>query len=165
MTHRRTRHSPALPLPSWVRTGNPAGFQGGLSGPGNSQGRFQWLQATHGYLFPKTRMALWKSKSHDWMHRLVFTSDDYIQLWRVFINGVYTRTNNGLPLWVRWSRILNAGDPGLIPGSGRCPGEGHGNPLQCSCLENPMDRGALRATVRGVAESWTGLSEIGRAHV
>ena len=36
----------------------------------------------------------------------------------------------------------NAGDPGLIPGSGRCPGEGNGNPLQCSCLENPRDGGA-----------------------
>ena len=36
----------------------------------------------------------------------------------------------------------NAGDPGLIPGSGRSPGEGNGNPLQNSCLENPMDRGA-----------------------
>ena len=36
----------------------------------------------------------------------------------------------------------NAGDPGSIPGSGRAPGEGNGNPLQCSCLENPRDRGA-----------------------
>ena len=36
----------------------------------------------------------------------------------------------------------NAGDPSLIPGSGKCPGEGNGNPRQCSCLENPMDRGA-----------------------
>ena len=36
----------------------------------------------------------------------------------------------------------NAGDPGFIPGSGRSPGEGNGNPLQCSCLENPMDGGA-----------------------
>ena len=36
----------------------------------------------------------------------------------------------------------NAGDPGSIPGSGRSPGEGNGNPLQYSCLENPMDRGA-----------------------
>ena len=43
------------------------------------------------------------------------------------------------------------GDPGLIPGLGRSPGEGNGNPLQSSCLENPMDRGAWRATVRGVA--------------
>ena len=49
----------------------------------------------------------------------------------------------------------NAGDRGSIPGSGRCPGEGHGNPLQYSCLEDPMDRGAWRATVHGVAESDT----------
>ena len=47
----------------------------------------------------------------------------------------------------------NAGDLGLIPGSGRSPGEGNGYPLQCSCLENPMDRGAWWATVHGVAES------------
>jgi len=52
----------------------------------------------------------------------------------------------------------NAGDPGevgLIPGSGRPPGGGNGNPLQYSCLENPMDRGIWQATVHGVAESWT----------
>ena len=52
----------------------------------------------------------------------------------------------------------NTGDLGFIPGSGRSPGEGHGNPLQRSCLENPMDRGAWRATVHGVAKSWTRLS-------
>ena len=44
---------------------------------------------------------------------------------------------------------------GSIPGSGRSPGRGHGNPLQYSCLENPMDRGAWEATVHGVAESDT----------
>ena len=44
-------------------------------------------------------------------------------------------------------------DTGSIPGSGRCPGGGHGNPLQCSCLENPMDRRAWRAAVHSVAES------------
>ena len=49
----------------------------------------------------------------------------------------------------------NAGDPGLIPGSGRSPGEGKGKPLQYSCLENPMDRGAWWTTVRGVTESDT----------
>ena len=43
----------------------------------------------------------------------------------------------------------NAGDPGLIPGSGRSPGEGNGNSLQYSCLENPMNRGAWRATIHG----------------
>ena len=47
------------------------------------------------------------------------------------------------------------GDVGSIPGSGRCPGEGHGNPLQYSCLENPTDKGAWQATVHGVTESQT----------
>ena len=53
----------------------------------------------------------------------------------------------------------NAGDPGLIPGLGRSPGEGNGNPLQYACLENPMDRGAWWATVHGVAKSQTRLSD------
>ena len=52
----------------------------------------------------------------------------------------------------------NAGDPGSISGSGRSPEEGNGNPFQYSCLENPMDRGAWRATVHGVVKSWTYLS-------
>ena len=50
---------------------------------------------------------------------------------------------------------LNAGDLGLIPGSGRSPGEGNENPLQYSCVENLMDRGAWWATVQGVAKSQT----------
>ena len=49
----------------------------------------------------------------------------------------------------------NAGDSGSIPGSGRSPGEGNGNPLQYSCLENPKDRGTWRTTVHWVAKSWT----------
>ena len=54
----------------------------------------------------------------------------------------------------------NAGDVGSIPGSGRHPGEGTGNPLQYSCLENPMDGGAWWATVHGVAESQTQLKRL-----
>ena len=53
----------------------------------------------------------------------------------------------------------NAGDPDLIPGSQRSPGEGNGNPLQYSCLENPLDGGACLATVLGVAKSRTRLSD------
>ena len=49
----------------------------------------------------------------------------------------------------------NAGDPGSIPGSGRSPGEGNDNPLQYSCLENPVDRGAWQATAHMVAKSQT----------
>ena len=51
----------------------------------------------------------------------------------------------------------NAIDQGSIPGLERCPGEGHSNPLQYSCLENPVDRGAWWATVHRVAKSWTRL--------
>ena len=53
----------------------------------------------------------------------------------------------------------NAGDLGSIPGSGRSPGKGNGNPPKYSCLENPMDGGAWWATVHGVAKSWTRLSD------
>ena len=54
----------------------------------------------------------------------------------------------------------NEGDLGSIPGSGRSPGEGNGNPLQYSCLENPMDREAWWATVHRVAKSRTRLSDL-----
>ena len=59
----------------------------------------------------------------------------------------------GLPWWLSGEESAYntgaVGDAGSIPGSGRSPGGGHGNPLQYSCLENPMDRGTWRATVHG----------------
>ena len=58
----------------------------------------------------------------------------------------------------------NVGDVGLIPGSGRSPGGGNGNPLQYSCLENPMDRGAWWAIVHGVTRSWTQLNTHTHTH-
>ena len=48
-----------------------------------------------------------------------------------------------------------AGDVGSVPGSGRRPGGGHGSPIQCPYLENPMDRGAWWATDHGISKSWT----------
>ena len=51
--------------------------------------------------------------------------------------------------------VYNVGDPGLSPGLGRSPGEGNGNPLQYSCLENPMDRGAWKVSLWGHKESDT----------
>ena len=61
----------------------------------------------------------------------------------------------GLPWWLSGKECACnegvVGDMGSIPGSGRSPGRGHGNPLQYSCLENQMDRAAWRATVHGVA--------------
>ena len=58
----------------------------------------------------------------------------------------------------------NAGELGSIPGSGRSPGEGNGNPLQYSCLENPMDRGVWWATVHAVAKSQAQLSDFSSLH-
>ena len=65
-------------------------------------------------------------------------------------------------LFLSWHSLVgpwNAGDLGLIPGSGSSSGEGNGNPLQHSCLENPMDGGAWQAIVHGAAKSRTQLSD------
>ena len=61
------------------------------------------------------------------------------------------------PLQLRSPKNLsdNSGDAGSVPGLGRSLGEGNGKPLQYSCLENPMDRGAWWAMVYGVVKSWT----------
>ena len=74
----------------------------------------------------------------------------------------------GLPWWLSGKETAcNAGatgDVGSIPGSGKSPGGGHGNPLQYSCLENLMDRRAQWATVHGVAKSRTGLKWLSMPH-
>ena len=57
----------------------------------------------------------------------------------------------------------SAGGSGSIPGLGRSPGEGNGNPLQCSCLENPRHGGAWWAAVYGVAQSRTRLKRLSRS--
>ena len=74
--------------------------------------------------------------------------------WRI----PWTEESGGLPGGSVVESADDAGDMGYvgsIPGSGRSLGEGNGNPLQYSCLENPMDRGAWQATVHGVTKSWT----------
>ena len=74
---------------------------------------------------------------------------------------IYTRTFPGGS--VIKNLPVNAGEPGSVLGLGRSPRRGHGNPLQYSCLENPTDRGAWRATVHGVAKSWTRLKQLSRS--
>ena len=67
---------------------------------------------------------------------------------------VFSSDSKGFPdSSVGKESACNEGDLGLIPGSGKSTGEGNGYPLQCSCLENSMDRGAQWATVHGIAES------------
>ena len=82
------------------------------------------------------------------------------------IQGCHVSIGNLYPIMLGFpggsedkASACNAGDLGLIPGLGRSPGEGNGNPLQYSCLENPMDRGAWRARVHRVAKSRTQLSD------
>ena len=68
-------------------------------------------------------------------------------------------TNLGLPQWLSDKEFAynegDAGDAGLIIRSGKSPEGGHDNPLQDSCLENPMDRGAWQASDHGVTKNWT----------
>ena len=74
--------------------------------------------------------------------------------------GTSLGPTSGFPIGsVHKESACNAGDLGSIPGSGRSPGEGNGNPLQYSCLENPMDRGTGQATVHGIAKSQTRLCD------
>ena len=100
-----------------------------------------WLtHSSPGYISQKKRKTLiWK---YTWI--LIFTAD-CLQLPKYVLRG----GSDGK------ASAYNVGDLGLIPGSGRSPGEGNGNPLQCSCLENPMDQGAWWATIHGVAKSQT----------
>ena len=94
----------------------------------------------------RVKSQVWCGSIH-WVHRLATTA-----------------LGSGLPQWLSGREAsCNAGDTGdwgSIPGSGRTSGGGHGNPLQYSCLENPMDRGAWRATVHRVAKSQTWLKQL-----
>ena len=74
-------------------------------------------------------------------------------------NKLLSVASNGLLCGSDGKDTCNVGDLGLIPGLGRFPGYGNGYPLQYSCLENSMDRGAWWATVHGVTESHTHLSD------
>ena len=86
---------------------------------------------------------------------------DFCVLYRVqylYLNPRMSKSRASLVMLLVKNQPASArdmGDLGSIPGSGRCPGGGHGNPLQYSCLENPMDRGILQAVAHGVAQSLT----------
>ena len=86
----------------------------------------------------------------------------HLQLWWVLVLNISRTWASQVALVVK-NPPANAGDirdVGSIPGLGRSPGEGHGNPLQYSCLENPMDIGASQATVHRVTKSWTWLKQL-----
>ena len=83
-------------------------------------------------------------------HRTLLTQ--HLQLDKISVHGASVVAQTAKSAW-------NAGDPGLFPGWERSPGEGNGNPLWYSCLENPMNRGAWQATVHEVTKSQTRLSD------
>ena len=93
--------------------------------------------------------SLWGREESDTTEQLHFHFTDYrVPSTSLFPGGSEVKAST-----------CNVGDPGLIPGSGRSPGEGNGKPLQYSRLENPMDGGAWRTTVHRVAKSRTRLSD------
>ena len=101
---------------------------------------------------------LWVRKipwRREWLPTPVFWPGEFHGLYSPWVAKSRTRLSEGFPGGSDGKEsTCNVGDLDSIPGLGRFPGEGNGNPLQCSCLENPMDRGAWRATVHGVTKSW-----------
>ena len=104
-----------------------------------------------------------------WLKALVRVQDHWLKSGASQATSHILNTSSichGLPCWVGFpggsegkESACNPGDLGSIPGSGRSPGEGNGNPHQYSCLENSVDGGAWEATVHGVAKSRTRLSD------
>ena len=99
----------------------------------------------------------------------VLTEEDR-KNWKLFILIYFLLSNSRASIWQEAlgfpggsdgkESACNARDLGSLPRLGRSPGEGNGNPLQYSCLENPMDRGAWRTTVHGVTKSQTRLKHL-----
>ena len=95
--------------------------------------------------------------SQSWIVHLV-SFKKYSKFSKSILEEDFDSVSKGLPWWLSGKEsACNAGDPDLIPRSGRSPGGGHSDPLQCSCLEKSMDRGAWWAIVHRVAKSRTQL--------
>ena len=104
--------------------------------------------------FPRKLCKLWKSRKPFLV--ILITP----RVWTPLVYASLLMVRNGLPQWLNGKdSVCSAGAAGSVPGSGRSPGGGHGNPLQYSCLKNPVDRGAWQATVDGVTKSQTQLSD------
>ena len=102
----------------------------------------------------------WKNLALNWSFKEAICSNKMEMLKRCSLLLIACETPwSGLPWWLSAKEsACNAADASSVPGLGRSPGEGNGNLLQYSCLENLMDRGAWRAAVHGVTKSWTQLS-------
>ena len=98
-----------------------------------------------------------RSRSSDWTHfiGLAFGNGTWILVKEQALVLSTLSVGTSLVAHMVNNPSINAGDRGLISGSGRSPGEGNGNPVQDACLENPTDRGSCCDTVHGVGQSWT----------
>ena len=128
--------------------------------------REAWCAAVHGVAKSKSRFSDWTTTNHR------VSKNPSRRKGRKQLDGLAPLSNQAQS--VNWGVYYendfpggsvvnnppaNAGDAGSIPGSERCPGEGNGNPLQYSCLGNPMDRRVWQATVHGVPKNQTQLSD------
>ena len=133
-----------------------------------------WLPHAKSWLIGKDSDA-----GRDWGQEESGTTEDKMAGWHHRLDGRESEWTLGIgdrqgglvccDLWghkgsdtterLNWTELNSVGDLGSISGLGRPPGEGNGNPLQYSCLENSLDRGTWWATVHGVAKSWTWLSD------
>ena len=105
----------------------------------------------------------WDCEESDTTERLNWTEDKHIHFFSPSFSNLPCKAENigfsSHNVQGGKASACNVGGQGSIPGLGRSPGEGNGNPLQYSCLENPTDEGAWKATVHGVAKSLTWLSD------
>ena len=142
--------------------------------PGDSQGQRSLVAAVYGVAQSWTRLKRLRSSRGEALAAWNYfsccfsrTSEELTICFMSIMPFLQCR-HSSLALLRHWAEIFgfsggsdgkestcNSGDPGLIPGSGRSPGEENGNPLHCSCLENPMDRGTWRVTVHGLKKSQT----------
>ena len=133
---------------------------GGVRPQRKEQGRRLWLCCGVSSL----RVGLWSIYTHTYTLECLCT---YLLV--IFLNSISLLYIHWFPGWVGGKesacKARDKGAAGLIPGSGRSPGGGNGNPLQDSGLENPMDGGAWRAAVHGVTRSRTGLSIYTHFHI
>ena len=100
-----------------------------------------------------------KALSHTFWETLSRNHSDKDYFNNLYYSGVLLKLSEQIGDSDGKESVCSVGDLGLIPGSGRSPGEGNGHPLQYSCLENSMDRGTWWVMVHGVSKSWTLLSD------
>ena len=123
-----------------------------------------YVTVTPTSFFPKTNLlSILLSKNYDPHTKFYLDFRDRLNISKAFLISAIYEVSQVVLVVKNLPANANVGDvrdTGSIPGSGRSPGEGNGNLFQCSCLENPMDRGGWWAEVHGVSKNWTQLKRL-----